>query len=74
MKFKVGDRVTRRTDVFNPRSKLKRGMISKSYQDMSTNRGIYTELYEVTWDDGEVQKGFLPHGLDLDISRYGKKT
>ena len=28
--------------------------------------GPYEELYEVLWDSGEVQRGFLPHGLSLE--------
>jgi len=62
-KFKIGDRVTRLSDVFDDKSTRLFGRISEVYQ-RRTVFGFYPELYKVIWDDGKEQFGFLPHGLD----------
>lgn len=65
-KFKVGDRVTRRTDVFDQKSELLRGVILKVY-----SQDKYDELYAVQWDGHEFgdERNFLPHGLDPEDLR-----
>jgi len=63
-RFKLNDRVSRREDVFDPKSKLKYGRVVKVYEKTSMF-GHYPELYAVLWD-GEFtpEFGFLPHGID----------
>lgn len=63
-KFNVGDRVTRLKDVFDQKSELLFGTVTKRYEKDS-QFGHYNELYEVLWDNGERKQGYLPHGLDL---------
>lgn len=74
IKFQYGDRVVRREDVFNPNSPLKRGTITcvygrHFYCELSGGEVMdwnYDEMYDVVWDSGKVEKGFLPHGLDAE--------
>lgn len=65
-KFKVGDRVVRRADVYDPMSPLRHGAVIRVYSRYGTQHGDYPELYNVQWDDGEEERAFLPHGLDLE--------
>jgi hypothetical protein len=37
--------------------------ISDVYSDMGSRFGPYPELYEITRPNGEVSRGYLPHGL-----------
>ncbi len=63
--FEVGDRVTRLQDVFDLKSELMRGAISRRY----TQGTRYRELYEVHWDHqpaGITSRGYLPHGLNKE--------
>lgn len=67
-RFKVGDRVQRPADVYDPASPLLHGRVSERYTQR--NRvGWYPELYAVAWDDGSTARGFLPHGLDPEECR-----
>jgi hypothetical protein len=68
-KFKVGDRVTRPCDVYDPLSKLMHGTVVRAYSRMGTKHGDYNELYDVYWDElwdklDATGQGYLPHGLD----------
>jgi hypothetical protein len=63
VKFNKGDLVLRRADVFDERSRLMTGTVTDAYNDYASRFGPYPELYEVTWDDGSVERGYLPHGL-----------
>lgn len=69
-KFKVGDRVCREKDIYNKSKGHKIGTISRRYSKpaRASTSGIlfgpYKELYEVLWDNGDIEKDFLPHGLD----------
>jgi hypothetical protein len=38
--------------------------ITDVYSDYNSRFGNYPELYEITRPNGEVMRGFLPHGLD----------
>ena len=75
MKYQIGDRVKR---PMNVRSPLRNWVwklvtvISIYCKDQEWpwsvfrghNLGKYDELYEVEWDNGEIKKGYLPHGID----------
>lgn len=64
MKFRVGDRVERREDVCDPKSRLRTGTIIERYSER-TQWGYYPELYAVEWDDKPgIERAFLPHGLE----------
>jgi len=71
-KHSVGDRVCREKDVFKRNSGKKHGVVSRRYSEprkvisKDVVLGPYPELYEVTWDDGTVEKGFLPHGISAE--------
>lgn len=66
-KFKLGDRVTRLTNVYDPKSKLMHGEIIEVYSDYKSKFGPYPELYVVRWDDKTENRGYLPHGLDSEL-------
>ena len=68
MQHIVGDRVSREIDIFDPGKGLKLGAVINAYSRPmkkvgSLVLGPYSELYDVEWDDGWVEKGFLPHGI-----------
>lgn len=63
-KFKVGDRVSRRENVFDEKSQLRTGTVIERYWDLTSRFGPYHELYRVEWDYGRIQGAFLPHELD----------
>lgn len=71
-KFIIGDRVKREIDIFKVDSEFKYGKIIKVYSEPIKKYrgglvlGPYPELYEVLWDSGQTEKGFLPHGLDFE--------
>jgi hypothetical protein len=67
-RFTVGECVTRPEDVFDARSRIKRGTVTECYDYHSRDFGYYPELYAVRWGDGSEQRGFLPHGLDSEAS------
>ena len=64
MKFKIGDQVTRLSDVYDDKSKRMFGRITMIYQDYKSQFGPYHELYVVLWSDGTESRGYLPHGLN----------
>jgi hypothetical protein len=66
--FQAGDRVQRHVDVYDHRSRLRHGAVVCVYGKRSERFGIYPELYDVQWDDGRVEHGFLPHGLSREGS------
>lgn len=68
-KFEVGDRVQRHVNVYDRSSKLMRGVVVRRYADNYSRYGPYPELYEVEWDCGHNQEGFLPHGLQAEAGR-----
>lgn len=66
--FKVGQRVERPRNVYEPDSPLRAGTVTRRYTDLPH----YDELYEVVWDteNGEPIEplfcvGYLRHGLRL---------
>ena len=63
-RWKIGDRVCRHDDVYNRRSALLKGTVVDVYADHTSRLGPYPELYEVEWDGGVRQRGFLRHGLE----------
>lgn len=71
-RFAKGSRVQRRKNVYDEKSEMLHGEIIRCYQKSAEINDIiidYDELYEVEWDDGKTQKGFLPHGLDHEQSK-----
>lgn len=38
--------------------------ITDVYSDYKSQFGPYPELYEITRPNGEIKRGFLPHGLN----------
>ena len=73
MTHNVNDRVKRRVDVFDENSPYKYGTVVKCYSRAIKNYGFvrlgpYPELYDVKWDDGEIEEGYLPHGI-INISQ-----
>ena len=64
-KFKKGDRVQRKIDVFDDKSPLKYGTVSLRYSKQHKSLSFYPELYRVDWDNGSVGTAYLPHGLTL---------
>ena len=65
-KFQLGSLVSRRKNVFDPKSKLLHGIVTEIYSDYTSLQGPYPELYEVTWSNGMIERGFLLHGLDKE--------
>lgn len=63
-RFAVGDRVVRRSDVYDPNSPLRHGQVSRVYAAHDALLGRYPELYAVAWDDGTHDEAFLKHGID----------
>lgn len=69
-KFKVGDGVRRELITMTGQRAIRVGIVSKRYSEPERKTGSgpvlgpYEELYEVVWNDGTTEKGFLPHGLD----------
>lgn len=79
-RFPLGARVVRPRNVFKIMSSLMHGEVVAIYGEdaawpwtdppgyvRENNRpGLwrYPELYDVQWDDGRIDHGFLPHGLD----------
>lgn len=61
-RFRVGDRVQRHSNVMDLTSRLMRGRVIRVYSDTS-QFGHYPELYDVEWDHGKTDGGYLPHGL-----------
>lgn len=71
MKFKIGDRVIRRADVYDLNSLLLHGEVvacySQKVSDLITDVELWDEeLYAVQWDGGKIQRGFFSHGLDAE--------
>jgi hypothetical protein len=74
VRFLPGDRVTRLKDVFNSASPLLHGTVICVYGsrfrwemlDGELLDWVYPEQYDVEWDNGKKEKGYLPHGLDLE--------
>ncbi len=62
-KHLVGSRVQHRVNVYDSRSRLRKGTVTRIYSYQSRGFGFYPELYEVSWDDGGTEHGFLRHGL-----------
>lgn len=66
MKFKIGDFVTRRENVFDQRSPLMHGIVIACYSKHSKYSGFSPEVYDVEWvrPVQKIERGYLPHGLD----------
>jgi hypothetical protein len=65
--FSVGDRVQRLMNVYDQSSQMRRGVVIERYRDLVSALGPYPELYAVRWDDGQIERGFLPHGLCREV-------
>ena len=72
-KFKLGQRVVRKEDIFAKSSPLMHGTVVRSYSKPlkvlsdGTHLGPYNELYDVQWDNyDEVSKEYLPHGISKE--------
>jgi hypothetical protein len=64
MKFKLRDRVRRREDVYDNKSKWMYGRICRIYT-IDDRFGFNPEVYAVEWEDtGKISEGYLPHGLE----------
>ncbi len=66
--FKPGDRVSRNIDIYNPEKSDKHGVVTRKYNEPEKTvgeitLGPYPILYEVKWDNGRIERGFLPHGI-----------
>jgi hypothetical protein len=66
--MEIGDTVKRHINIYNQKSSWKIGIIIDKYSEPQTKcsetiLGPYPELYKVRWNNGEIEKGFLPHGL-----------
>jgi hypothetical protein len=69
-KFRAGDKVQRRVDVFTDKSPIMYGTVVRCYDKTSQALSdgplfYYPELYVVLWDKRGVSKGYLPHGIDI---------
>lgn len=65
-RYEVGDRVVREVDVFDPKSTLMHGTVTRRYGRESGFDGVTwydPELYEVQWDHGTIGRAFFRHGL-----------
>ena len=71
MEFSIGDRVVRRTDVYDQDSPLMHGKVVAAYSDFDNRFGSYPELYDVEWDSGEIKMGYLPHGIAKEMEFKG---
>lgn len=60
--FKIGERVKRIVWFSEEKIELKKGVVINCYSETKKG-GYYPELYKVKWDNGVIEKGFLPHGL-----------
>ena len=60
-KFKVGDRVKRRLDIWDTSKGYKFG---KVYQRIARN--THPELYQVRFDNQDEMEIFLPHGIERE--------
>lgn len=60
-KFNVGDRVQRRENVFNNKSRLMRGrVVARSYRVCDDQ-----EIYSILWDHLDNRRdGYFDYGLD----------
>lgn len=70
-KYQIGDKVRREININDPSKGYKYGKIIKIYSKEATyypfskiTLGPYKELYKVKWDNGIIENGFLPHGID----------
>jgi hypothetical protein len=61
--WKLGDRIVRRKDVYKQESPLRHGAIIRCYRLDGCQFGPYDEMYDVRFDDGEIECGFLGHGF-----------
>ena len=78
-KFKINDRVKREINIYNRSEGFKFGIITLRYsrpedQYGDITLGPYKELYDVLWDDGKAERGFLPHGLDKSLPSSTKSA
>ena len=62
-KFKLGQEVQRRKDVYDQNSALMTGIVVRRYEDLNSQFGPYYELYQVLWESSKLSNGYLPHGL-----------
>jgi len=68
VRFNIGERVCRPTDVFKRKSKMRYGRIVMRYK-----RGFGDDVYQVRMEDtGEIEK-FLEHGIHAAAENEGRK-
>jgi hypothetical protein len=66
-KLSVGDRVRRIIDKRDRSRGYREGSISEVYErskGIDVIPAIFSELYEVQWDDGNTSRGYLSSGLE----------
>ena len=77
-RFQLNERVSREINVFAPEQGLRYGNVIEIYSVPKKDYGNglvlgpYPELYKVRFDDGSVEGGFLPHGLNKEVRIYGR--
>lgn len=63
-KFNVDDRVKFPRDVYEYPFVYMHGVVTKVYSKYGGF--FYPELYDVQFDNGKFQQGYLPHGLQAE--------
>jgi len=69
-KFTKGDRVKRRVNNMDPGAGHREGTVSEVYGrskgvlNVDILPGIFPEIYEVKWDDGNTSRGYLSNSLE----------
>jgi hypothetical protein len=61
-----GDRVSYPEDVYKTKSKKMYGNVSHVYYERSQR------MYEVTFDNGMIRRGFFRHGLQAEADNAGR--
>jgi hypothetical protein len=69
MQHNIDDFVSREQDIYNPDKGIKTGRVIAAYSVQkhsfgNLTLGPYPEMYDVQWDDGSIETGFFPHGLN----------
>lgn len=75
--FQVGDRVSRQIDVFDPSSGVRTGTILRRYGQHGGLDGVTwfdPEVYDVEFDDGKTEIGFVRHGLSPSVSVFPRRA
>ena len=70
MKFYIGDRVQRLSDINNKDSPMLTGTVVRAYRLTS----LLPEVYDVIWDSDatRIDEGFLLYGLEHETNKRTK--